>query len=73
MTEKPMALNLDEAKRMVQAAREQGKLLAVAENMRTYDHCVRARELILDGAIGEPFFVQINHFAYYVPSGWRNQ
>lgn len=71
LTEKPMALNLDEAKRMVQAAREHGKLLAVAENMRTYDHCVRARELILDGAIGEPFFVQINHFAYYVPGGWR--
>lgn len=71
LTEKPMALNLDEAKRMVQAAREHGKLLAVAENMRTYDHCVRARELVLDGAIGEPFFVQINHFAYYVPGGWR--
>ncbi|MCX7969203.1 MAG: Gfo/Idh/MocA family oxidoreductase [Armatimonadetes bacterium] len=71
LTEKPMALNFDEAKRMVRAAREHGKLLAVAENMRTYDHCVRARELILDGAIGEPFFVQINHFAYYVPGGWR--
>jgi len=71
LTEKPMALNLNEAKQMVQAARERGKLLAVAENMRTYDHCVRARQLVSEGAIGEPFFVQINHFAYYIPGGWR--
>lgn len=71
LTEKPMALNLDEAKQMVQAARKHGKLLAVAENMRTYDHCVRTCQLIADGAVGEPFFVQINHFAYYVPQGWR--
>ncbi|MFA0749742.1 MAG: hypothetical protein SLRJCFUN_000145 [Candidatus Fervidibacter sp.] len=71
LTEKPMARTLDEARQMVQAARQQGKLLAVAENMRTYAHCVRAQQLISEGAIGKPFFVQVNHFAYYVPQGWR--
>lgn len=73
LTEKPMALNLDEAKKMFKAARKRRKLLAIAENMRTYEHCVRARQLISEGAIGEPFFVQINHFAFYVPRGWRQQ
>ncbi|MGQ9462262.1 MAG: Gfo/Idh/MocA family protein [Candidatus Fervidibacter sp.] len=71
LTEKPMALNYSEAKVMVQKAREHGKFLAVAENMRTYAHCVKARQLVNDGAIGEPFFVQVNHFACYVPAGWR--
>jgi predicted dehydrogenase len=71
LTEKPMALNFAEARQMVDAARQHGKLLAVAENMRTYAHCVRAQQLISEGAIGEPFFVQVNHFAYYVPQGWR--
>ena len=71
LTEKPMARTLDEARQMVQTARQRSKLLAVAENMRTYAHCVRAQQLVYDGAIGEPFFVQVNHFAYYVPQGWR--
>lgn len=71
LVEKPMALNLDEAQRMAQAARQHRKLLAVAENMRTYPHCAEGQRLINEGAIGEPFFVQINHFAHYVPRGWR--
>ncbi len=71
LVEKPMALNLDEAQRMVQAAKQNRKLLAVAENMRTYPHCAQAQRLINEGTVGEPFFVQINHFAHYTPRGWR--
>ncbi len=60
LTEKPMALNFDEAKQMVQAARKYGKLLAVAENMQTYDHCTLARQLILDGAKGSRLLTPMN-------------
>lgn len=71
LVEKPMARNLREAREMVQTARAKGKRLAVAENIRVYPQCIEAQRLLSDGALGEPFFLQVNHFAYYTPKGWR--
>lgn len=72
LVEKPMASTWEEAVGMVEEARRQGRLLAVAENMRTYPQCAEAQRRIQEGALGEVFFLQVNHFAFYTPqTEWR--
>lgn len=50
--EKPMALTVEECKRMNQAATEAGRLLAVGHNNRRLKIFRKAMELIKDGKIG---------------------
>ena len=65
LSEKPLALDLTEAIRMVEAAEHAGRALAVGVNFR-YQHCVtKARAILRSGAIGAP------GFARYVY--WRNR
>ncbi len=65
LSEKPLALDFGEAIRIVQAAEEAGRALAVAVNFR-YQHCVtRARAILRSREIGAP------SFARYVY--WRNR
>ena len=52
--QKPMALDLGEADRMVAATRQAGVVLRVYENFVFYPPYVKARELVLAGEIGEP-------------------
>ncbi|HKS94522.1 MAG TPA: Gfo/Idh/MocA family oxidoreductase [Terriglobia bacterium] len=54
LCEKPMALNLAEAQKMVAAARASGRTFGVAYYRRTYPKVHRAMELIRQGAIGQP-------------------
>jgi glucose-fructose oxidoreductase len=53
VSEKPMALSVAECRRMVDAARSAGVMLAVAQCMAFTAPMVKARELIAQGAIGE--------------------
>ena len=65
LSEKPLALDLAEAVRMVEAAEQADRALAVGVNFR-YQHCVtRARAILHSGEIGAP------GFARYVY--WRNR
>jgi predicted dehydrogenase len=54
LCEKPMAMNLAEAERMVAAARESRRTFSVAYYRRAYPKVQRAVELIRQGVIGQP-------------------
>src|SRR5215469_8312044 len=54
LCEKPMAMNLAEAERMVAQARASGRTLGVAYYRRSYPKIHRAMELIRSGVIGQP-------------------
>jgi predicted dehydrogenase len=55
---KPMALNLEEADRMIAAAREAGVQLLYAENVPFIPALTRAKEIIQEGALGKVFRVK---------------
>ena len=52
LCEKPMATTMEDCERMVQTARETGKVLMIAQNQRLAAAHLKARELVADGAIG---------------------
>ena len=57
IVEKPLAVNLDEARAMLQAAREAGVGLAYAEELPFVPKFVRAREILRSGTLGDPLYV----------------
>jgi len=61
VSDKPLALNAEDARSLVNAAREAGVVHAVTFNYRGNPLVQQAREMIHDGDIGEPHFV---HGAY---------
>jgi len=58
LCEKPVAMNFAEAEAMVNVARAHGVLFGVAYYRRAYPKLRRAKELIEQGAIGKPLFVE---------------
>ncbi len=58
--QKPMALNTDEADRMIAAARQAGVHLRIYENFVFYPPHVRAKEMIAAGEIGEPQMIRLH-------------
>jgi predicted dehydrogenase len=65
LCEKPFAINVDEAKQMVELARAKGLFLMEAMWTRYRPTMVKVRELIASGAIGEPRFLSAN-------IGWKS-
>lgn len=57
--QKPMAINVYECDEMIAAASEAGVKLKVFENFVFYPPYVKAKELLDDGAIGEPLSMRI--------------
>lgn len=57
LIEKPLARNLVEADEIIAAARRAGVQLMTAHNQRYFGHHATAKELLDDGAIGEPFLL----------------
>jgi predicted dehydrogenase len=66
LCEKPMAMNYAEAQSLVRAAQEAGKTLGVAYYRRAYPKVLRAKELLRQGAIGQPLL------AYITCQDWRS-
>ncbi len=60
LTEKPVAMNYGEACRMVETARECGRILGVAYYRRTYPKVRRGLQLIEQGVIGRPVLAEIS-------------
>jgi predicted dehydrogenase len=60
LCEKPTAMNLAEAQSMAAAARAHQRLFTVAYYRRLFPKLVRARQLIAEGAIGEPILAEAN-------------
>ncbi len=71
LCEKPMAMNEGEARPMVDAAAESGKLLGVAYYRRFYPKIRRAKELLESGAIGKPVFAELTNHMWFDGSGDR--
>lgn len=65
LCEKPVALNHTEAVSMVDAARESGRTLGIAYYRRTYPKVRRARQLIEEGAIGQPVLAELNCHSWF--------
>ena len=61
ISDKPLALNADESRKLLKAAREAGVVHAVTFNYRGNPLVQQAREMIREGAIGAPSYV---HGAY---------
>jgi predicted dehydrogenase len=66
LSEKPTALNLSAAQTMLDAARAHQRLFAVAYYRRLFPKLLRARQLIAEGAIGQPVLAEANCHE------WRN-
>ena len=58
LCEKPMGMNADECRQMVEAARNAGVLLGVAQVFRFEESTARFRERIAAGDIGRPIFAR---------------
>jgi 1,5-anhydro-D-fructose reductase (1,5-anhydro-D-mannitol-forming) len=59
LCEKPMAMNEAEARSMVDAARECGRVFGVAYYRRAYPKVQRAKQLLKSGAIGKPVLAEL--------------
>lgn len=63
LCEKPMGMNANECRQMVEAARKAGVLLGVAQVFRFEDSTARLRDRIAKGHIGRPVFAR-SEFSY---------
>jgi 1,5-anhydro-D-fructose reductase (1,5-anhydro-D-mannitol-forming) len=73
LCEKPLALNVSDAKEMVAACAKAGVVMATNHHLRNAGTHRKIRELIQSGAIGKPLFARVFH-AVYLPAhlqGWR--
>ena len=76
LCEKPMAMNVDECRQMLDACREHGVTLMIAYYRRFYPNVVKMKQLIAEGAIGDVVLARVNHTGFYNPSyhewgAWR--
>lgn len=58
LVQKPFAMSLDEADRMIQAASENRVILQAAFFERFYSHFIKVRELLQSGVIGRPLVLR---------------
>ena len=74
--DKPLATSADEAQELYRAAKEAGVKTAYAASYRYMPHVYLAKELVAQGAIGEPQEVEcISHFNLdpLIPFGWSHR
>ena len=73
LCEKPLALSLDSAQRMVEASTAAGVVLGTNHHLRNAATHRKIRELIQTGAIGRPLAARVFHAVYLPPhlQSWR--
>ena len=71
LVEKPIARNLDESRRLIDAAKDAGVKLMVAENYRFLPTVQRCKKIIEAGNIGDLRLIQIQAEGFSVPTAWR--
>ncbi len=69
--QKPPTLTLGELAAVNEAAKAAGRRLRVFENFMHYPPHMKARELVQDGAIGEPLSVRLKTAAGRFDDGWH--
>ena len=73
LSEKPLALSLDDARAMVEACRAAGVVLGTNHHLRNAATHRVMRDLVQSGAIGQPLAARVFHAVYLPPhlQGWR--
>ena len=73
LCEKPLALALDDAHAMIEAAKEAGVVLATNHHLRNAASHRAMRDAIAVGRIGKPLSARVFHAVYLPPhlQGWR--
>ncbi|WLR97547.1 Gfo/Idh/MocA family protein [Shinella sumterensis] len=73
LCEKPLAMSLDDARAMVQAAKDAGVVLATNHHLRNAATHRAMRKAIKAGRIGTPLAARVFHAVYLPPhlQGWR--
>lgn len=73
LCEKPLAMSLDDARSMVQAAKDAGVVMATNHHLRNAATHRAMREAIKAGRIGKPLSARVFHAVYLPPhlQGWR--
>jgi 1,5-anhydro-D-fructose reductase (1,5-anhydro-D-mannitol-forming) len=73
LCEKPLALNLADARRMVEACRTAGVQMGTNHHLRNAATHRALRAAIKEGRIGRPLFARVFHAVYLPPhlQGWR--
>jgi predicted dehydrogenase len=69
--QKPMALSAGETDQMIEAAQTAGVVLRVYENFVFYEPAVRAKQMIVNGVIGEPQMIRIHVNTGTSKNGWQ--
>jgi predicted dehydrogenase len=69
--QKPMALTLEEADRMIAAAKETGRHLRVFENFLFYPPLMKAKALLKEGSIGRPLNLRMHMVSGDSKFGWH--
>lgn len=69
--QKPMALTADECDEMIAAEKHSSASMRVFENFRYYPPLVRARQLLMDGVIGEPVSLRMKVVHGALKHGWH--
>jgi predicted dehydrogenase len=64
LCEKPVAMDYAQAQRMASLAGESGRVCGIAYYRRLYPKLVRAKELVAEGAIGQPVLVEANYHGW---------
>jgi predicted dehydrogenase len=64
LCEKPVAMSYKQAEEMAAAGRASGKLFGVSYYRRLYPKLIRAKELIAQGAIGQPLLAEANYHGW---------
>jgi len=71
VVEKPMALNLREADRMIAAAKKARRALTVHQNHRHDPAMLYLRDVIKSGILGEVFFIRMAGYGFARRADWQ--
>lgn len=73
LCDKPLGINVDEAQEIIAACTQAGVALGVTFQTRFSEGAVKARQLLRDGAIGDPLLLEIEISGGRATlSGWRS-
>ncbi|CDQ38470.1 Gfo/Idh/MocA family protein [Virgibacillus salexigens] len=70
LCEKPMAMTTEECERMISAAKQSGKQLAIAYHYRHTDNAKLAKQAVLHQEIGEPLVTRVQALRRRKVPGW---
>ena len=73
LCEKPLALTLEDARKMTAACNKAGVIMGTNHHLRNAASHRKIRDLVQSGAIGKPLFARVFHAVYLPPhlQGWR--